>query len=49
MSGGPRESEKVWERCSRGDILQDVKDRKDLVEMEVLHLSHDNGEDVGSI
>ncbi len=40
---------KVWERCSRGDILQDVRDRKGLVEMEVLDLSHHSGEDVGIV
>ena len=40
---------KVRERCSNGDILQDVRDRRGLVEMEVLDLSHDGGEDVGSI
>ncbi len=40
---------KVRERCSSGDILQDVRDRRCLVEMEVLDLSHNSGEDVGSI
>ncbi len=40
---------KVWEGRSSGDILQDVRDRRGLVEMEVLDLPHDNGEDVGSI
>jgi hypothetical protein len=40
---------KVRERCSSGNILQDVRDRRGLVEMKVLDLSHGCGEDVGSV
>ena len=40
---------KVRERCSYGDILQYVGDRRGLAEMKVLDLSHNNGEDVGSV
>ena len=39
----------VREGSSRGDVLQDVRDLQGLAEMKVLNLSHDCGEDVGSV
>ncbi len=40
---------KVRERCCCRDIFQDVRDRRGLVEMKVLDLSHNIGEDMGSV
>ncbi len=39
----------VRERCSCKDILQDVRDWRGLVEMEVLDLPHNSGEDMGRV
>ena len=39
----------IREGSSRGNVLQDVRDRKGLAEMKVLDVSHNCGEDMGSV
>ena len=39
----------VREGSSRGDVLQDVRDRQGLAEMKVLDVSHHCREDMGSV